>query len=366
LILDSPIQQQQQHHQHKHHQKRPPPPPPTSNTPIASDATYSSQLSLETNPPKDAFNRDAIGRRSISEKHHSALDAKETGTYQRNKKLREEREKAKMLAGSSSVESLSTNNFGRRMNSMKNFDKDVYPSHMMAHDDEANDRLGELVGPSLGMKKSSSLESLQTMVQEITLETRGPAATRTPRGRSRDEHLRAAVEMEPPAAGSSKARKHWLLEEAPATKDGNVFQSGRQSQFQASMNDGKSRHRQPAPVAKKPGLLKGIGHMFRFGKHRKDTIVPAASVIGSEGGHEGHYDSWKPTGAVDMPLTVSKNTLTRTAGASYVQQQPQMGPPSYQPPPLPIDKKSAIHHNDIFNHRYSHYVNYEELQQQIK
>lgn len=59
------------------------------------DATYSSQLSLETNPPVDAFSRDAVGRRSISEKHHAALDAKETGTYQRNKKLREEREREK-------------------------------------------------------------------------------------------------------------------------------------------------------------------------------------------------------------------------------------------------------------------------------
>jgi len=60
------------------------------------------------------------------------------------------------------------------------------------------DLVGEL-GPSLGLKKSSSLESLQTMVQEIQMsdEPRGPNALRTPRGRGRDESLRAAVERPP-------------------------------------------------------------------------------------------------------------------------------------------------------------------------
>lgn len=60
---------------------------------------------------------------------------------------------------------------------------------------EALDNVGEL-GPSLGLKKSSSLESLQTMVQEIQMsdEPRGPNALRTPRGRGREESLRAAVE----------------------------------------------------------------------------------------------------------------------------------------------------------------------------
>lgn len=134
----------------------------------------------------DAFSRDAIGRRSMSEKHHAALDARETGTYQRNKKLREERERKLNSSNGTggSVESL-TAQMGR-MNSLKT------KSELRA---EALDRLGEL-GPSLGMKKSSSLESLQTMVQEIQMadEPRGPNALRTPRGRGREEILRAAVE----------------------------------------------------------------------------------------------------------------------------------------------------------------------------
>lgn len=144
-----------------------------------SDVTYDSQLSLETNPPVDAFSRDAIGRRSMSEKHHAALDAKETGTYQRNKKLREQRDREKRYKGAGS----------HALGSMDSLSSTA---------NEAKDRVGEL-GPSLGLKKSSSLESLQTMVQEIQMsdEPRGPLALRTPRGRGREESLRAAVERPP-------------------------------------------------------------------------------------------------------------------------------------------------------------------------
>lgn len=56
------------------------------------DATYASQLSLE-NPA--GFSRDAFGRQSMSEKRHATLDAKSTDTYQRSKKIREERDKLK-------------------------------------------------------------------------------------------------------------------------------------------------------------------------------------------------------------------------------------------------------------------------------
>lgn len=159
--------------------------PLTPSSPNSCDNTYSSQLSLETNPPIDPFSRDAIGRRSMSEKHHAALDAKETGTYQRNKKLREEREREKRLrAGASSLGSLeSVTQIGSTSKNADDLSR------------EAMDRVGDL-GPSLGLKKSSSLESLQTIIQEIQLadEPRGPSALRTPRGRNRDEYVRAEVE----------------------------------------------------------------------------------------------------------------------------------------------------------------------------
>ncbi|XP_018051194.1 PREDICTED: partitioning defective 3 homolog [Atta colombica] len=57
------------------------------------DPTYDSQLSLEElNSSSNKFSRDALGRQSMSEKRHAALDAKNTDTYKRNKKLRENRE----------------------------------------------------------------------------------------------------------------------------------------------------------------------------------------------------------------------------------------------------------------------------------
>ncbi|XP_011494420.1 PREDICTED: partitioning defective 3 homolog [Ceratosolen solmsi marchali] len=57
------------------------------------DPTYDSQLSLEEfNLSTNKFSRDALGRQSMSEKRHAALDAKNTDTYKRNKKVRESRD----------------------------------------------------------------------------------------------------------------------------------------------------------------------------------------------------------------------------------------------------------------------------------
>lgn len=323
---------------------------PTSDANI----TYASQLSLE-NPTVDAFSRDAIGRRSMSEKHHAAMDARETGTYQRNKKIREDREKGKHHH--SSVESL-TNVSNNRIGSMKTSRQ---KSDLRS---EAMDRVGEL-GPSLGMKKSSSLESLQTMVQEIQMsdEPRGPNALRAPRGRGREEVLRAAVERPEP-------RKHWLLEDGASDNDGGFANRGN---LQSSSKDGSKNKNQ-----KKPGLLKGIGSMFRFGKHRKDVYpAPQTEVITD-------YSSWSNEtsnkSATLGPTVSSPSVLSNHSKSSQQQREPSHerqlsgsnGPPSYHPPPqnatLPNGhaNSSKITQNDAFNHRYSHYVNYDELQMQIR
>uniref|UniRef100_A0A182N8I9 PDZ domain-containing protein n=1 Tax=Anopheles dirus TaxID=7168 RepID=A0A182N8I9_9DIPT len=420
---------------------------------VAGDATYASQLSLETNsPPSDAFSRDAVGRRSMSEKHHAAMDARETGTYQRNKKLREKRDRdSKLLAlGTSSIgsgagaggslESINLQQMAR-INSLKQGgggcggvgqpNATTTTAALAAHllHAEAQDQLGDL-GPSLGMKKSSSLESLQTMVQEIQMadEPRGPNALRTPRGRGREEILRAVVEQ--PA--ETQAKKHWLLEDGPPSMGGGVGAGGgefpdggfvsRNSPFQSSLNDGKG----PKLRAKKSGgLLRGIGHMFRFGKHRKDAISPTVGAPVGPGelaidytgpavcGHDGltapdMMSTQKNASAGAGANTISKrtgnqhlnamaaaaaaaaaggnnatttgssaasryivfdpNSVERSASSGVVYGHSQ--PPHYQPPPPPPPTGStapgtSIHHTDVFNHRYSHYVNYDELQQQI-
>uniref|UniRef100_A0A182VVF4 PDZ domain-containing protein n=1 Tax=Anopheles minimus TaxID=112268 RepID=A0A182VVF4_9DIPT len=410
-----------------------------TSTPNGADATYASQLSLETNPPpSDAFSRDAIGRRSMSEKHHAAMDARETGTYQRNKKLREKRDRdSKLLMASStamtssggSLESIDLHQMAR-MNSLKEQQQRNQQQHGEGGGKgtataalaanllraEAQDQLGDL-GPSLGMKKSSSLESLQTMVQEIQMadEPRGPNALRTPRGRGREEILRAVVEQ--PA--ETQAKKHWLLEDGPPASmiNSGEFPDGgfvsRNSPFQSSLNDGKGTKLRGK---KSGGLLRGIGHMFRFGKHRKDVIVPTSSVS-STGSGDPVIDYTAPTIVASQQHTTSSgggvesmvdsnncagmqknggsNTITKRGtlnmGAagnnssryivfdpSSVERSASSGvvyghaqPPHYQPPPPPPvstgggPSGTSIHHTDVFNHRYSHYVNYEELQQHI-
>uniref|UniRef100_A0A182XYA7 PDZ domain-containing protein n=1 Tax=Anopheles stephensi TaxID=30069 RepID=A0A182XYA7_ANOST len=398
-----------------------------TSTPNGADATYASQLSLETNPPpSDAFSRDAIGRRSMSEKHHAAMDARETGTYQRNKKLREKRDRdSKLLmaagatvpTGGGSLESIDLHQMAR-MNSLKQQQQGengksstttttaALAAHLLRA--EAQDQLGDL-GPSLGMKKSSSLESLQTMVQEIQMadEPRGPNALRTPRGRGREEILRAVVEQ--PA-------------ETPSMTTSGEFPDGgfvsRNSPFQSSLNDGKGAKLR---AKKSGGLLRGIGHMFRFGKHRKDVIVPTGTVTSTGSSGEPAIDYTGPTavpsqqhsattaaggmldtssgsgtmkngGSNTMAKQRGGNALNTAAGSnnaasryilydpSSVERSASSGvvyghtqPPHYQPPPPPPpvgagvgpSTGTSIHHTDVFNHRYSHYVNYEELQQQI-
>ena len=117
----------------------------------ATDVAYASQTSLEET--SFAFARDQPGRQSMSEKRHATLDAKSTDTYQRSKRARQERE------------------------------KEQDPS---------------IIGPMLGMKKSSSLESLQTMVTEMKMESGKQAnrvkTSRVVRGRGCNESFRAAVD----------------------------------------------------------------------------------------------------------------------------------------------------------------------------
>ncbi|XP_053677892.1 uncharacterized protein LOC128728296 [Anopheles nili] len=403
-----------------------------TSTPNGVDPTYASQLSLETNPPSsDAFSRDAIGRRSMSEKHHAAMDARETGTYQRNKKLREKRDRNSKIMTSSGISTVDDSMESidlqmARLTGQKNSISEssvggkcimsttaALAAHLLHA--EAQDQLGDL-GPSLGMKKSSSLESLQTMVQEIQMadEPRGPNALRTPRGRGREEILRAVVEQ----PSESPAKKHWLLEDgAPALlataecTDGGFV--SRNSPFQSSLNDGKGAKLR---AKKSGGLLRGIGHMFRFGKHRKDVIAPTGTTsLLSATSTEPAVDYTGPTGAshhtIGTKMTESDGTGTattqRTGGSSSSSKRGTLGighsaasryivfdpnsversassgvmyghsqPPHYQPPPPPPLTGGAtaaasvggtsIHHTDVFNHRYSHYVNYEELQQQIR
>lgn len=375
----------------------------TSGQTASGDATYDSQLSLDTNP--DAFSRDAIGRRSMSEKHHAALDAKETGTYQRNKKAREQRELQQQqqqqqrdsdrrvahfrkgtgsgggnanLSGNGlslgSMESLTSNSRAAAVLAATASTTAAEAAASLAN--EALDRVGEL-GPSLGLKKSSSLESLQTMVQEIQMADephRGPNALRTPRGRGREESLRAAVEN-PLSIARTEPRKHWLAEDGPSDTEGGFI--NRHGPFQGSLNEGKlksatatalSSHQSSAAArAKKPGFMKGISHMFRFGKHRKDGIAPSETY--SDLGPAAQHQTQQQPQAQPIYQTRSA-AMAVPIGAANQQQQsdrrPVGGPPNYQPPP-PVGGSALHPHDPTFSQRYAQsvYVNHGDLQQQI-
>lgn len=154
---------------------------------------------------------------------------------------------------------------------------------------------------------------------------------------------------------SIASRKHWLLEGNSGTsvENGDGFIS-RNGPFQSSLNEGKHKR------AKKPGILRGIGHMFRFGKHRKDGIAAV-------------NDTFDPNSTLNMSTSSrsanKENKSMISTNGSHISAS-RAKPPNYQPPPpvavgIPVSS-NGIHHNDVFNHRYSHYVNYDELQQQIR
>lgn len=149
------------------------------------------------------------------------------------------------------------------------------------------------------------------------------------------------------ACSFSEPQKHWLLEDGPGGDGG--FVANRNGPLQSSLNEGKGKR---SSGGKKPGLLKGIGHMFRFGKHRKDGIAPVETT--SELGPRTQQQQQLAQQQRDQQIyeTVSKRPL------------PPSGPPMYQPPPAP--QNGGIHQNDVFNHRYAHYLNYDEMQHQIR
>ncbi|XP_077271740.1 partitioning defective 3 homolog isoform X3 [Temnothorax americanus] len=93
------------------------------------DPTYDSQLSLEElNSSSNKFSRDALGRQSMSEKRHAALDAKNTDTYKRNKKLREEKNKNAEQINQKSISQTSNHSsdlgdYSKRSGKSNNFEK---------------------------------------------------------------------------------------------------------------------------------------------------------------------------------------------------------------------------------------------------
>ncbi|XP_028815552.1 partitioning defective 3 homolog isoform X2 [Denticeps clupeoides] len=165
------------------------------------------------------------------------------------------------------------------------------------------------VGPSLGLKKSSSLESLQTAVAEVTLNGDVPFHRPRPRiirGRCCNESFRAAIDksydkpamtstateeddegmetLEEDTEESSRSGRDSVstatdlgLPHNTATPDSRVQVNGSQPKDDKKKEKGgKEKKKQQGGEKEKDknkakkGMLKGLGEMFRFGKHRKD------------------------------------------------------------------------------------------------
>ncbi|XP_014446979.1 partitioning defective 3 homolog isoform X12 [Tupaia chinensis] len=164
------------------------------------------------------------------------------------------------------------------------------------------------VGPSLGLKKSSSLESLQTAVAEVTLNGDIPFHRPRPRiirGRGCNESFRAAIDKsyDKPAVDDDDEGMETLEEDTEESS-----RSGRESvstasdqpshslerQINGNQDRGdktdrkkdktgkekkKDREKEKDKMKAKKGMLKGLGDMFRFGKHRKDDKIEKTGKI---------------------------------------------------------------------------------------
>uniref|UniRef100_A0A8K9Y318 Par-3 family cell polarity regulator n=1 Tax=Oncorhynchus mykiss TaxID=8022 RepID=A0A8K9Y318_ONCMY len=223
-------------------------------------------LSPDTEDPEDSFQREGFGRQSMSEKR-----TKQFGDNANQLEIIKTRKSKSMDLGSST---------------------------------------GETIGPSLGLKKSSSLESLQTAVAEVTLN--GEINLHRPRpriirGRGCNESFRAAIDksydkpgvivtameecdlkgmetLEEDTEGSSRSGRDSISTATDLTlPPGNSVTMERQvngnddKKRVKSVRDKKKPERDKEKEkekereknkAKKGLLLKGLGDMFRFGKHR--------------------------------------------------------------------------------------------------
>ncbi|KAM9839267.1 partitioning defective 3 homolog [Aulostomus maculatus] len=154
------------------------------------------------------------------------------------------------------------------------------------------------VGPSLGLKKSSSLESLQTAFGEATLNGEvniHRPRSQTFRGRGCNDSFRAAIDKSYEKPGVASAEEETSLDTLDEDTEGSS-RSGRESMSTSADlimgNLSKDERRKDRDKVggfekKKPerdkekekdkdknkakkGMLKGLGEMFRFGKPRRE------------------------------------------------------------------------------------------------
>ncbi|XP_038573236.1 par-3 family cell polarity regulator alpha, b isoform X4 [Micropterus salmoides] len=231
-----------------------------------------SSLSPDENHPDAAFQREGFGRQSMSEK------------------------RTKQFGDATQLEIIKT----RKSKSMDLVADEI---NLTPRPETNTGSSTKDVGPSLGLKKSSSLESLQTAVAEVTLNGDLPFHRPRPRiirGRGCNESFRAAIDKsyDRPAATEEDDEGMETLEEdteessrsgrdsvstvadqTPLSGSEKPLVNGTNRTKEEKKKDkdkgGKEKKKPDGGKEKdkgkaKKGMLKGLGDMFRFGKHRKD------------------------------------------------------------------------------------------------
>ncbi|XP_008432120.1 par-3 family cell polarity regulator alpha, b isoform X10 [Poecilia reticulata] len=234
-----------------------------------------SSLSPDENDPDVSFQREGFGRQSMSEK------------------------RTKQFGDAAQLEIIKT----RKSKSMDLVADEI---NLTPRADTDAGSSTKDVGPSLGLKKSSSLESLQTAVAEVTLNGDLPFHRPRPRiirGRGCNESFRAAIDKsyDRPAALEDEDEGMETLEEdteessrsgrdsVSTMADQTLLSAGpekplvngtdrtKEEKKKDKDKPGKEKKKQDGGKEKdkekgkpKKGMLKGLGDMFRFGKYRKD------------------------------------------------------------------------------------------------
>ncbi|XP_076349290.1 partitioning defective 3 homolog isoform X2 [Tachypleus tridentatus] len=256
-----------------------------------SEETKTSEINNKTNhiPPdeEDSFSlsRDGFGRQSVSEKRNTQLDTHNTDTLQRNKRTKEEKEKQKQ-AFKNQQEKLEkqqqTEDQQFNLQKWEDSASSQYSQYREQPDALSSQRhmiikkVPLQVGPFLGMRKSSSLESLQTVMQELKREETYISSNNNTNGRgTKNEHspstadrsFEGTLEMDTQDEESESGSLISVESHGCAPLVSVLNRSSGSNDH--ILEEVLSPHRKSSKRSKKKGLWKGLGSVFKVGKNKK-------------------------------------------------------------------------------------------------
>ncbi|XP_076326101.1 partitioning defective 3 homolog isoform X3 [Tachypleus tridentatus] len=325
------------------------------------EATSTNQLSVDVES-HFSLTRDGIGRRSMSEKRFARLNARHTDNYQRNKRARDEPKEQNLLHTEE-----------QEMSDHKNQEKQ---GEFGTDGSEEN-------GPSLGLKKSSSIERLSNVAQEQRMENqdRAPHSSR-PMGVIRRGHIcnasfRAAVDHS--YEGPVSETLETLNEETDSSSEvTGIYRrdvSISDFRYASSVDSGLATKEttnesyKTGKTRRKKRLLQGLGSVFNIQEHYRKAV------------ERQRQEEWEQTYSKEsfgpalhlLPRTRQKNKVLLVAkhqqwsGHYHVNGQEERQKNDILNN-FEIDKEVKRQRNisGVFHpSKYGHYVNYKEVQHQL-